>query len=57
MLIFLIFKLVGIGILISVVVMIFSAIVKVLGFLPIGSVTASKKAIEYYNENSKNNKK
>ena len=53
MLLFLIVKILGIGILISIVVTIFSAIVKVLGSLPIGSVTASKEAIKYYDKKNK----
>ena len=50
-LIFIIIKIFGIGILISIAVMLFSAVLKIFGSLPIGSITASKKAINYYDKN------
>ena len=52
-LIFIIIKIFGIGILISIAVMLFSAVLKIFVYLPIGSITASKKAINYYDKNNK----
>ena len=52
-LIFIIIKIFGIGILISIAVMLFSAVLKIFGSLPIRSITASKKAINYYDKNNK----